>query len=105
MSRANASASSGSWNVRIAGGRAILTFQEPDEALAFALDLRQRFHENGLEARVGIDEGPVLVFRNENGPSGISGDAVNIASKLCEDIGEPGRIRLTERVAEQLARA
>ena len=90
MSGRNQIASSG-------GGIAILTFDTPQEGIGFARDLRAKLAENGLPVQVAIDAGPVLLFQNSRGPSGIAGDPINVASKLAEDVGKPGCIRVTER--------
>jgi class 3 adenylate cyclase len=79
------------------GGLAILTFDTPQEAIGFARDVRAKLTENGLPVQLAIDAGPVLLFRNSRGPSGITGDPVNIASKLAEDLGVSGSISVTER--------
>ena len=79
------------------GGLAILTFDTPQEAIGFARDVRPKLAENGLPVQVAIDTGPVLLFRNERGPSGIAGNPVNTASKLAEDLGVSGSISVTER--------
>ena len=78
-------------------GLAILTFDTPSESLEFADAVRTRFRENGVEVKIGIDRGPVLMFGNQRGSSGISGDPVNIASKLSEDAGAVGKIRISSR--------
>jgi class 3 adenylate cyclase len=82
------------------GGIAILTFERVEEALAFAHELQTRFAENGVAVRMALDFGPVLAFQDREG-RGIAGDPVNLASKLAEDLGEPGRIRITERAARR----
>jgi class 3 adenylate cyclase len=84
------------------GGLGILTFSSPSEALDFALLARLRFAENGVLVRIAIDHGPVLIFDGIRGRNGISGDPVNIASKLSEDAGENSRIVLTDRAAAGL---
>jgi len=86
-----------------AGGLAILTFGTAQEGIGFARDIRAKLTENGLPVQVAIDTGPVLVFRNARGPSGIAGDAVNIASKLAEDLGVSGSISVSERAFSQMS--
>lgn len=87
----------------LGSGLAILTFDTPAEALAFAKAVRAQFATNGVPVRIGIDQGPVLFFPNPRGPSGIAGAPVNIASKLSEDAGSSGTIRITARAAQQMA--
>lgn len=86
-----------------AGGLAILTFNTAQEGIGFARDIRAKLAENGLPVQVAIDTGPVLMFRNARGPSGIAGDPVNTASKLAEDLGVSGRISVTERAFAQMS--
>jgi len=86
-----------------AGGLAILTFDTAQEGIGFARDIRAKLAENGLPVQVAIDSGPVLVFRNARGPSGIAGDAVNVASKLAEDLGVSGSISVSERAFAQMS--
>jgi len=84
------------------GGLAILTFTSPRDALEFALSARGRFVENALAVQTGIDHGAVLVFEEAGRRSGIAGDPVNLASKISETAGEPGKIQITARTAERL---
>ena len=86
-----------------AGGLAILTFDTPQDGIVFARDIRAKLAENGLPVQVAIDAGPVLVFRNSRGPSGIAGDPVNTASKLAEDLGVSGSISVTERAFSEMS--
>lgn len=86
------------------GGLAICTFERATEALQFSRDVQARLSTNGLPAKVALDAGPVLLFQNNHGPSGITGSPVNIASKLSEDIGQPGKISITTRVADLLGK-
>jgi len=85
-----------------AGGIAIVTFAGASEALDYARTAQARLAANGLPVRVAIDTGPVLLFQNSHGPSGITGDPINIASKLSEDTGRTGRISVSARAARQL---
>jgi class 3 adenylate cyclase len=86
----------------LGGGIAILAFDSSRQAFDYAQAVRARFTENGLLVKIGIDRGQVLRFSNTLGPSGIAGDAVNIASKISEDAGVAGAIHLTTRVASAL---
>lgn len=88
----------------IGGGLGILTFDTPAEALDTAEALRRRFGANGLSVKIGIAGGPVLLFSNPRGPSGITGAPVNVASKISEDAGVAGRINIAADVAAQLPR-
>lgn len=84
------------------GGIAILTFPTSQEALEFARAVHGKLMENGLPVQVGIDAGPILLFQNSKGPSGIAGNPVNVASKLAEDVGRPGCISITDRASQHL---
>jgi len=84
------------------GGIAILTFDHPTDAVDFVRAVHIKLAENGLPVQVGIDAGPVLLFQNSRGPSGIAGDPINIASKLAEDVGRPGCICVTEKAFQRL---
>jgi hypothetical protein len=86
----------------LGSGLAILTFDTPASALDFAQAVRSEFAKNGVPVKLGIDCGPVLLFANRTGPSGLAGDPVNTASKLSEDTGAEGKIRITSRAASQM---
>jgi hypothetical protein len=87
----------------IGGGIAILTFEQADQAVDLAITMRARFMQNAMMVKIGIDRGPVLFFANSRGRSGITGDPVNIASKISEDAGAVGRINITTRAATGLS--
>ncbi|MBI5480723.1 MAG: hypothetical protein HY906_17830 [Deltaproteobacteria bacterium] len=83
-------------------GYVIVAFADPREALATALETRERFAERGLAVRIGLDLGPVLAFDEPPGVRQIAGGAVNIASKLSVDAGVAGAIQVTDRAAQHL---
>lgn len=64
-----------------------------------AFDLANRETPDELDIRIacGIDYGPILVVEQRD----FFGDAVNIASRLGEDIGQPGEILLSLRAWAQ----
>ena len=83
------------------GGLCIVVFENGREAVDFARAVRERFREQSLLVSVGIDRGPVLLFPKGSGRVGtIAGDPINLSSKISEDLGEAGRIRITARAAE-----
>jgi class 3 adenylate cyclase len=84
------------------GGIAILTFPTAQEAVDVARAIHAKLKENSLPVQVGIDAGPILLFQNSIGPSGVSGDPINVASKLAEDVGRPGTISITDRAARHV---
>lgn len=84
------------------GGLAIVVFEKGREAVAFARTIRDRFREPSLPVSIGIDCGPVLLFPKSEGRAGtIAGDPINLSSKISEDLGEVGCIRITERAVEE----
>ncbi|MDB5216995.1 MAG: hypothetical protein JWO86_4922 [Myxococcaceae bacterium] len=85
------------------GGISILVFDSGAEALTCARALRDRFAKERVEVTIGIDRGPVLLFLKGASCSGsIAGDPINLSSKISEDLGEPGRISITERAAQSI---
>ena len=84
------------------GGIAILTFEHSAEALDYVRAAHEEFARNGLFVCAGIDAGPVLLFPKYGSGSGITGDPVNIASKLAEELGQPGRTCITNRASARL---
>ena len=86
----------------LGGGIAILSFDSGERAVAVAMAMRDQAVEMGLPLKVGFDAGPVLTVGRLRGPSGISGDAVNLASKLSEDLGVENTVSATSRAAARL---
>ena len=86
----------------LGGGLAILSFTDPQQAVDVSLMMRDRFVESGLPVKLGIDAGPVLMLAKQRGPSGIAGDAVNMASKISDDIGIVNMISITTRVVDRV---
>ncbi|MCB9745746.1 MAG: adenylate/guanylate cyclase domain-containing protein [Alphaproteobacteria bacterium] len=79
-----------------------------EAAARMALDMRravaeERFGEHVLQVRIGVHTGPLLagVVRTRRQLYDLWGDTVNVASRL-ESHGEPGRIQVSEAVAEVL---
>lgn len=79
----------------------IYTFPDCENAIAFARSFREALAEQGIQCRIGVDFGPVLVFDLSEGSRDIAGSPVNIASKLAEDVGEYGKIQMTDVVAKR----
>jgi hypothetical protein len=85
------------------GGLAIVLFERGIDAADFARTVRDRLRNIELPASIGIDCGAVLVFAKADGHSGaVAGDPINLSSKISEDLGEAGRIRITERAAQAI---
>lgn len=85
--------------IKCSGLLSIYTFVDCADAIAFARTFREALAEQGIQCRIGIDVGPVLVFDLVAGSRDIAGSPVNIASKLAEDVGEFGKIQITDAVA------
>ena len=87
--------------VKSAGLLSIYAFSDCRDAIAFSRGFRHALSEQGIQCRIGIDAGPVLVFELAPGSRDIAGSPVNVASKLAEDVGEFGKIRMTDVVAKR----
>jgi class 3 adenylate cyclase len=80
------------------GGLVVATFPDPKDALDFAWKLGQALFEADQQVQIGIDRGPVIfVPGGTDEPWDAFGNAVFIASKLCNELGEPNRIHATDR--------
>ena len=88
--------------VKTAGLLGIYTFADSRTAIEFARRFRDAFAERDVQCRIGIDAGPVLVFDLGGGSHDIAGSAVNVASKLAQDVGEYGRIQFSDAVAQRV---
>lgn len=84
--------------VKVSGPIAIYTFDEPAPALAFARAFRRALAAEGIDCRIGVDLGPVLMFDLAGGGKDIAGMPVNIASKMAQDCGDWGKLYLSDRV-------
>ncbi|MFY0537574.1 family 3 adenylate cyclase [Nannocystis pusilla] len=91
-------AAAGGVEVKVSGPLGIYTFDEPVRALEFARTFRSELAEGGIDCRIGVDQGPVLVFDLAGGGKDIAGMPVNIASKMAQDCGEWGKLYLSDRV-------
>jgi len=86
--------------IKTIGRISIYTFQEPGPAVEFARACRRELSEQGIQCRIGIDTGQVLVFDLGPGARDIAGGPVNVASKLAQDLGQYGVIHVTQGVAD-----
>lgn len=85
------------------GGLAIVLFERGPDAADFARTVARRFRDANLPVSIGVDRGAILVFPKAEGRSGaVAGDPINLSSKISEDLGEAGRIRITERAADAI---
>jgi hypothetical protein len=78
--------------IKTAGLISLFTFEDCRVALDFARAFRETLMGQGIQSRIGVDAGPVLVFQLGPGSRDIAGSPVNTASKLAEDCGVFGRI-------------
>lgn len=83
--------------IKTIGSLGIYIFENLTDALAFSKGFRELLMVHELRCSIGIDEGNVLVFHLGQGRKDISGEPVNIASKMAQDCGEKGNIYITER--------
>lgn len=87
--------------IKCSGVLSIYTFNDCRHAIAFARAFRESLGAQRIACCIGIDVGPVLVFDLGEGSRDIAGSPVNIASKLAEDVGEYGKIQMTDAVAKR----
>lgn len=91
----------GGTEIKTSGLIGIYTFGECAAAASFAQDFRRVFAEQGVATKAGIDVGEVLVFDLGRGRRDIAGSPVNVASKLAQDLGEFGRIYLSDTATQR----
>lgn len=85
--------------VKTSTGISIYHFDDARHALAFARKLRDTLAAQGVQLKIGIDVGRVLVFELGPGLRDVAGSPVNVASKLAQDAGIYGVIHLTAQAA------
>ena len=86
----------GGTEIKTAGLISLFTFPDCRVALDFARAFRSTLAGQGIQSRIGVDAGQVLVFELGPGSRDIAGSAVNTASKLAQDCGVFGRIYVSE---------
>ncbi|WP_433443080.1 adenylate/guanylate cyclase domain-containing protein [Nonomuraea sp. CA-141351] len=92
----------GAVEIKVAGPLGIYLFEEPAPAVHFALGMRTGLAEREIVGRIGVAAGPVLAGRTPGGGWDVAGAPVNLASKMAQDLGTPGRIHLSEAVRDAL---
>jgi len=85
--------------VKVVGPLGLYVFDAIPSAVGFAQLFRRELAREGISCRMGIDVGPVLLFDLPSGGRDISGMPVNIASKMAQDMGRPGKLYLSEALA------
>lgn len=92
----------GAVEIKVAGPLGIYLFEEPAPAVRFALGMRKGLAEREIVGRIGVAAGPVLAGRTPSGGWDVAGAPVNLASKMAQDLGTPGRVHLSEAVRDAL---
>ncbi len=87
--------------VKSGTGLSIYLFDEPSHGAEFAKRLRETLAAEGVQLRMGMDVGRVLLFELGAGLMDIAGSPVNVASKLAQDVGRYGVIQLTKEAARR----
>lgn len=87
----------GHWTV--GGSIALASFAHAADAVRTARRLRALAAAEGLVLTLGIDAGSVYLFPMAGGRHEFAGDPVNRASKMAEDLAEPGSISVSARAA------
>ncbi len=82
--------------IKVVSSLAIYVFEDGPMALDFARTFRRELAGQGIDCRIGIDHGEVLIFDLPSGGKDIAGMPVNVASKMAQDKGEFGKIYLSE---------
>ena len=95
----------GAVEIKIAGPLALYLFEEAAQAVRFARRLRAGLAEHEIVCRIGVAAGPVLAGETPGGGWDVAGAPVNLASKMAQDLGRPGRVYLSEAVHERLGEA
>ncbi|WP_433509110.1 adenylate/guanylate cyclase domain-containing protein [Nonomuraea sp. CA-143628] len=95
----------GAVEIKIAGPLALYLFEEAAPAVRFAQGLRVSLAEHEIVCRIGVAAGPLLAGETPGGGWDVAGAPVNLASKMAQDLGRPGRVYLSEAVHERLSGA
>jgi class 3 adenylate cyclase/tetratricopeptide (TPR) repeat protein len=88
--------------VMAAFGAPVAQEDHAERALHTALEMQQRFRAlfgEGLELRIGVNTGDVVVGAAREGGSFVTGDAVNVGARL-EQSAAPGEIVVGERTVQ-----
>lgn len=83
--------------VKDTGDGALLTFDLPSDGFDWALAVRKRAFEHGIELRIGIHTGEIELRGDD-----VTGHAVVVASRLC-DLGGAGQIRASATAVDLTA--
>src|SRR5216117_3837150 len=84
-------------------GMALVFYKSPEEPVKCALEISRALKEHPrLQLRMGAHSGPVSGVIDVNGHPNLAGAGLNMAQRVM-DCGDAGHIRLSKRVAEDLA--
>jgi len=87
--------------VKTSNAVSIYAFDDARHAVDFSRKLRATLADQRVRLRIGIDIGRVLIFDLAGGQHDLAGSPVNIASKLAQEGGGFGVIRLTAAAARR----
>ena len=82
--------------IKTSGLISIFVFHDAASAVTFAQGFRGELKQQGISCRIGIDSGQILVFDLGAGAKDVAGSPVNVASKLAQDVGEFGKIYVSD---------
>ena len=85
--------------IKTIGMISIFVFHQAADAVGFAKAFRVALQDQGIQCRIGVDVGEVLLFELGGGARDSAGTPVNIASKLAQDVGEFGTIYVSDAAA------
>ncbi len=88
--------------VKVSGPLGIYALDGPSAAVTFAQSFRAELARYEITCRIGVDAGPVVLFDLSAGVGDIAGNPVNIASKMAQDKGKPGKLYLSSTMKEQV---
>jgi hypothetical protein len=89
-------------DIKTVSSLGIYVFNDPIDALSFAEHFQQQLlQDDGVRCKIGIDEGPVIIFNIKKGRKDIAGSPVNVASKIAQDKGEFGHIYISEEIEKK----
>lgn len=83
----------------VGGSLALAAVDTPAEAIALARRIQSATRSLGLVVNVGVERGRTYLFPMPDGSTQFAGDPVNRASKMAEDLCEPGELVVSAATA------
>jgi hypothetical protein len=83
----------------VGGDLALIAAETPAGAVDLARSLRASCRHQGLTVNIGVEAGPTYLFPMPDGSTQFAGDPVNRASKMAEDLSDPGELIVGAKVA------